>query len=319
MTRPRGIAPKAPDAELAAGIAAGVSGCAPTSVSRFTTGMAHYVFDVAFADRPPIVVRIGDPSARTRLTGAVYLSGRLRPRGVPLPAILAHDVQAEFPWMAMDRLPGTDLGGVIASLSKRQLGGIAAEVARAQAITAATGLAARYGYASFPQRAPHATWSGVLEASLSRSKQRMASAGLFDPDLVDIVHAELVAMREEIDEIKPTPFLHDTTTKNVLVTPGGEFSGIVDVDELCFGDGRYPAALTLAVLTAFGGPLDYVSAWMREAGQQDDRVFQLYVALFLLDLMSEHGHAFNGNDRASTPEARAALLRAFQERLAAIG
>jgi len=320
MTRPRDIAPKAPDAELAAGIATGVIGSAPTSVSRFTTGMAHYVFDVAFADRPPIVVRIGDPSARTRLTGAVYLSGLLRPPGVPFPAILADDVEAEFPWMAMDRLPGTDLGGVIATLSKQQLEEIAAEVARAQAITAETGSAARYGYASFPEQAPHAAWSGVLEESLSRSKERMASAGLFDPGLVDIVHAELVAMRAEIDEIEPTPFLHDATTKNVLVTPAGKFSGIVDVDELCFGDARYPAALTLAVLTAqFGAPLDYVSAWMREAGQEDDRVFQLYVALFLLELMSEHGHAFNGNDRPSTPEARAALLRAFQERLAVIG
>src|ERR1700733_16165053 len=101
MSRPPDIAPKGPDAELAAGIAIRITGCAPTFVARFTTGMAHYVFDVAFADRPPIVVRIGDASARTRLTGAVYLSGLLRPRGVPLPAILAHDVQAEFPWMVM--------------------------------------------------------------------------------------------------------------------------------------------------------------------------------------------------------------------------
>jgi aminoglycoside phosphotransferase len=320
MSRPLEIAPKAPDAELAAGIAKRVIGCAPTSVSRFTTGIAHYVFDVAFADRPPIVVRIGDAPARTRLTGAVYLSGLLRPRGVPLPAILAHDVHAEFPWMAMDRLPGTDLGGLIAGLSKQQLTEIAAEVARAQAITAETGSAARYGYACFPQQAPHAAWSGVLEENLSRSKERMASAGLFDPGLVDIVHAGLVAMREEIDRIEPTPFLHDTTTKNVLVAPAGKFSGIVDVDELCFGDPRYPAALTLAVLTAyFGGPLEYVSAWMREAGQEDDRIFQLYVALFLLDLMSEHGRTFNGNDRASTPEARAALLGSFEQRLAVIG
>src|SRR5271156_6830163 len=128
--------------------------------------MAHYVFDVAFADRPPIVVRIGDSSARTRLTGAVYLSGLLRPRGVPLPAILAHDVQAEFPWMAMHRLPGTDLGGVIAGLSNQQLEEVAAEVARAQAITAETGSAARQRYACFPQQGPHAAWSGVLEESL---------------------------------------------------------------------------------------------------------------------------------------------------------
>jgi hypothetical protein len=68
----------------------------------------------------------------------------------------------------------------------------------------------------------------------------------------------------------------------------------VDVDDLCFGDPRYPAALTMAVLMAQGGPVAYVKAWLRHAAQTDDPVFWLYVSAFLLDLMSEHGHRFNG-------------------------
>ncbi|MNG36484.1 hypothetical protein D3C84_1235240 [compost metagenome] len=55
---------------------------------------------------------------------------------------------------------------------------------------------------------------------------------------------------------------------------------------------------------------------MRAAGHADDESFRLYVALFLLDLMAEHGHVFNGNQSASTPEARAGLLRALDEVLA---
>jgi aminoglycoside phosphotransferase (APT) family kinase protein len=218
--------------------------------------------------------------------------------------------------MAMERLPGTDLGAVIAALSKPQLDQIAAEVARAQAITAQTGSAERYGYASRPEQAPHAAWSQVLEDSLSHSQARIASAGLFDASLVEIARAELAALREPIDAIEPTPFLHDTATKNVLVAPDGRFSGIVDVDDLCFGDPRYPAALTLAALTAYhDGPAHYVSAWLRAAGQKNDRLFQLYVAIFLLDLMGEHGHALNGNERPSAPDDRAALLRAFRRRV----
>jgi hypothetical protein len=132
------------------------------------------------------------------------------------------------------------------------------------------------------------------------------------------VQAEVTTRRQEIDAIAPTPFLHDTTTKNVIVTSEGAFSGIVDVDDLCFGDPRYPAALTLAVLMACGGPVSYVSAWLRHARQTDDRLFRLYVSLFLLDLMSEHGQIFNGNQRPSTPEARAALKRAFERNLALV-
>jgi hypothetical protein len=113
--------------------------------------------------------------------------------------------------------------------------------------------------------------------------------------------------------------LHDTTTKNVIVTPQGSFSGIIDVDDLCFEDPRYPVALTLAVLMAYyGGPVNYVSAWLRQARQIDDQIFRLYVSIFLLDLMSEHGQIFNGNERPSTPSARAALRSVFDCNLALV-
>jgi hypothetical protein len=167
------------------------------------------------------------------MAGAVYLSGMLRPRGVPLPAILAADVQAERPWLVLERLPGTDLGAVIADLSDSQLDRIATSVAQAQTITAHTGTAGRYGYAIRPEQAPHSVWSHVLNAHLARSRRRIADAGLFDTGLVDRVQSELTNMRDAIDRIGPIPFLHDTTTRNVVVTPEGSFSGIVDVNDLC--------------------------------------------------------------------------------------
>jgi hypothetical protein len=252
------------------------------------------------------------------MAGAVHLSALLRPRGVKLPAILAADVRAEFPWLVLERLEGTDLGAVVSGFSDGQLDRIAVAVAHAQAITAGSGSAGGYGYAVLPEHAPFDSWSQVPEANLARSRRRIESAGLFDVGLVDVVQTALNGLRDQIDLIAPTPFLHDTTTRNVIVTVNGDFSGIVDVDDLCFGDPRYPAALTLAVLTAYGGPARYVSDWMRHAGRADDRVFRLYVAIFLLDLMAEHGQVFNGNERPSMPEARAALCRAFEESLLSI-
>jgi aminoglycoside phosphotransferase len=301
----------APTPELAASIAARVTGRAPKTVARFTTGARHYVYEATFADRQPIVVRIGSASAHAEMAGAVHLSDLLRPRGAPLPAILAQDIQSAFPWIALERLPGVDLGAAMGRLTDAQLDRIAANVARAQAITSQTGSAGRYGYAVRAEDAPHSVWSQALDDHLARSRRRIASAGLFDVGYADIAQSELDAMRDEIDSFPPTPFLHDTTTRNVIVTEAGAFSGIVDVDDLCFGDPRYPAALTLAVLTARGGPAQYVSAWLRHAGLSDDRLFRMYVLIFLLDLMSDHGQVFNGNQRPSSPEDRAALQRAF--------
>ena len=109
----------------------------------------------------------------------------------------------------------------------------------------------------------YATWSKVLEASSTCSQTRIASAGLFDASSVDVVRTALAARQHQLDRIEATPLLDDATTKNVIVAPDGKFSGIVDVDDLCFGDPRYPGALTLAVLHAYGGPSAYVWAWLR--------------------------------------------------------
>jgi hypothetical protein len=152
------------------------------------------------------VVRIGDPSAQTDIIEAIYLSELLRPRSVPLPAILAADIHAEFPWLLLERLPGTDLGAVISALANEQLEAIAANVVQAQAITAETGSAGRYGYAARPEQAPQTAWSQVLDTNLACSRQRIESAELFDLRLVDIMQAEVTARREEIDKIDPTPF-----------------------------------------------------------------------------------------------------------------
>ena len=121
----------APTPDLAAAIAARVTGRAPNAVARFTTGARHYVYEATFAGRPPIVVRIGSASAHAEMAGAVHLSNLLRPRGAPLPAILAQDIQSAFPWIALERLPGVDLGAVMGRLTDAQLDRIAANVARA--------------------------------------------------------------------------------------------------------------------------------------------------------------------------------------------
>lgn len=216
---------------------------------------------------------MGSMTSHGEMAGAVHLSNLLRPRGVPLPAILAQDVQSAFPWMVLERLPGVDLGAFIGRLTDVQLKRIAVNVARAQAITSHTGSAGRYGYAVRPEDAPHFAWSQVPDANLSRSRRRIASAGLFEVADADIVQSELNAIRDEIDSIPPTPFLHDTTTRNVIITEDGAFCGIVDVDNLCFGDPRYPAALTLAALTAQGGPAQYVLGVAATGGAQRRSTF----------------------------------------------
>ncbi|HEY4200981.1 MAG TPA: aminoglycoside phosphotransferase family protein [Devosiaceae bacterium] len=308
-----------PDESLAMAIAQKHCGDRPLAARRFTTGTRHYVYEVSFPNDTSVVVRIGDRNAHREMEGAVHLSGLLRPLGVPLPKLLAHELATPLPWMLLERLQGHDLWDFIATMPDLALKDVARAVARAQAIAATTPSAGRFGYAAHADKAPHASWREVLKDNLDRSRRRITSAGLFDAALVERVEVLLADRADQIDGIAATPFLHDTTTKNVIVTSEGRYSGIVDVDDLCFGDPRYAAALTLAVLQAYGGPVAYVDYWLAAADEKDDALFRLYVALFLLDLMGNHGQVFNGNQRPSQPKERARLLAAFEESLKQVG
>jgi hypothetical protein len=109
-------APDKPDGALAAALAATATARGPIAVERFPTGLQHYVFEVRFADRAPVVVRIASEQGRPAMIGAAKLSGMLRPLGVPLPRIIAQDLGSPFPHLVLERLPGTDLGNVVKTL-----------------------------------------------------------------------------------------------------------------------------------------------------------------------------------------------------------
>ncbi len=298
-----------PTADLACKLAAAATGARSLKATRFSTGLHHYVFDVEFENHPPVVARIATPENRGAMEGAFTLSNRLRPLGVPLPEILAADLAHDFPYLILERFPGTDLKYAIHALSSHQQWNIASAVASAQGIVASLPSAGRYGYAESPEAAPHARWSAVLDQRLDFVRRGIAAAGLFDLSYPQAIAALINGHRDELDSFPATPFLHDTTTKNVIVAPDGTFSGIVDVDNLCFGDPRSAPALTMASLANMGVATGYVDAWMSEAGYSDDRIFRLYAAFTAVIFMSEHGQMFNGNIVSSTPQERDHLCR----------
>jgi hypothetical protein len=222
-------------------------------VHRFTTGLAHYVYDVVTDSGRAVVARIAR-SQPPSIAHAVAWSERLRPLGVPLPALLHADAEARllaWPSMLLERLPGTDIGHAYAALSTAQKADIARGVCAAQALVQALPPARGYGLACTYEEPLLPTWQGVVEASLARSRARIAAAGVVDPAHVERV-AELVpSFGRHFAAIAPRPFMDDTTTKNVIVHEG-RLAGIVDVDALCFGDPLFTVGLTRASLLELG-------------------------------------------------------------------
>jgi aminoglycoside phosphotransferase len=119
-----------PNNAIAGNLVAAALGCVPAEVRRFRSGSHHYVFEATFRDREPAVVRIAAEYSRQAMAGAYELSQLLRPKGVPLPKIIVEQLNHQFPHLILERLPGTDLGGLIRGLSDSSLEAIAAQAGR---------------------------------------------------------------------------------------------------------------------------------------------------------------------------------------------
>jgi aminoglycoside phosphotransferase (APT) family kinase protein len=293
------------------------------TITRFTTGLCHYVYDVVTESNRAVVVRIASDNAKG-LAGAVYWSQQLRPLGIPLPRILHADLQARlapFPFLLLERLPGTDLGHVYPHLSLLEKRAIVAQLARIQDHVHRLPRGAGYGYvAGYDAPFPHHTWSEVIDASLARSRSRLAQAGIFPTAYIDQVSSKLVHFERILTRIEPVAFLDDTTTKNVIVQDG-RLSGIVDVDVVCFGDPLWTVALTRMALLSSGYDLTYFAYWceLLEITAEQRRLLDFYTAVFCVDFMSELGQVFNQNPAVRVENERTQqLTRIFDELIQAL-
>ncbi len=266
------------------------------NVRRFLTGACHFVYDVITESGRNVVARIAWPENRHLLAGALYWHRVLKPKGIPLPAIIGYDVEAApFPYLILERLAGDDLGAVYQQLSVPEKKVLAGEITRLQEVTASLPPGRGFGFVeSYESEAFHPAWIDVLYGLLERSRRRIKAGGIMDVRPVERVAKKLEKYESYFAQVAPRCFLDDLTTRNVIVHEG-RLSGIVDVDFVCFGDSLLTTALTQMALINMRADLDYISYWCAAARvtARQREVLTCYTALFCVDFMSELGQQFN--------------------------
>lgn len=282
------------------------------TINRFPTGLAHYVFDVTTQDDQHIVVRLAREDLVTYFEGALHWYDLLKPKGVPLPKFIYTELSSKkhgFPVIIMKRLPGTDLGQVYTNLSTIQKKLLTKKIVDIQNIAGSLPLGKGFGYAtsndSFMGRPLQGSWLVHLENQLERSRKRIAQAGIFDETLVTEIKKLIDSHATYFDKIEAKCFIDDTTTKNVIINDGA-LSGVVDVDSICFGDMLEVPALTKMSLINKGYETDYIDYWLDELNLNIDqtKAFNIYLAMYCYNFMSEFGHSFNKEKAEEISEDR---------------
>jgi hypothetical protein len=302
-------APSEKDARLLVEKALGANSVA---ARRFPTGLCHYVYEVELTDGRRVVARLAGPHTQQFLAGDVYWQARLRPLGVPLPALLHADLSAPIPHVLFERIPGSDLGIVYSTLDNSSKRAVAAAVVDAQMRVSRLPEAPGFGHAlsyEDPALDRHQSWKQVITASLERSRQHITSAGVVDVAIIDRISPWLRKFEAYFSRVRPTPFLADATTKNVIVYQG-RLTGIVDIDEVCFGDPLLTVGLTQMSLLALGADTDYVSHWLEllETNAEGRAVADFYTVVFCADFISEQGQSFN-REQVPVDAKKVALLQ----------
>ena len=286
-------------------------------LERFETGASHYVYDV-WAQRRA-VLRLALPSRVISAQGAVLWSNRLRPMGVPLPEILYADLtMTRYPWpiLLLQRFPGRDLGDELAAMTLAAQASVATQLMAAQDKVATLPHAGGYGFLAEPDKPGLPSWGHVLTREMDRARSWLREGPLHHLDLADQLEDRISAIKTYADDVAATPFLHDITTKNVIVHEG-QLSGIIDVDDLCFGDPLFLVALIRMAVLAHDLPRSYADLWQDQATTPAQRrAVDTYTAIFALLFLGETYQRFNrdapqGSDQAN----RAKLIDIFQQHL----
>ena len=101
-------------------------------------------------------------------------------------------------------------------------------------------------------------------------------------------------LESSLKSVTPRPFLWDASERNVLIHRG-QIAGIVDVDEICFGDPLFVIALTHVDLTAEGQDSIYTDYWekMLQLDEGGRLRLQFYKLFYVIVFMRKHGMMTN--------------------------
>lgn len=279
---------------------------------RFSTGLSLFVFDVVTASGKACVVRVIQSERRSELENGLFWQGQLESLRLPLPNILGMGKVYGYVFVVYTRLQGDDLEVAYTYLTDVERKRIAVEVADIQR---------KVQQLAMPEDRVYPIGAlDIVRGVLKRSEYDIRKSGLFDLRYIEDVRAVIDSYRDYFEHFEPVAFLYDMNIRNVIVHKG-VVTGIVDVDEVWFGDPLLSVGRGKALLLTMDQSLAFVDAWC-DHWQLDTfqrRIIDVYTLLYTLRFMSTLGQTLNGNESVQTNTQNAkkfeAIAQGFLEKL----
>lgn len=253
----------------------------PNKIERCGIGHGNYVYIIS-CEIDKYVIRLS--SEDNAYADTVYWLRRLRKINIPVPEVLADGKYENYNYIILSYIDGDDLGTVYNDLSSEEKRLIAKEVVAIQ--NAVAGLKLENIEVGW-------TWNSFIKYMLDRASERIEMNGYFDTDKVRRLWKMSEPLREYFERVKPTAYLDDISTKNLLIK-NGRVSGIIDVDWMGVGDKLTFAAMSNVALLNMDCDTYYIDCLLNEMNIDltERKAFVFYSLLFCVDFMGERGMTF---------------------------
>lgn len=291
-----------PDEEIASSVIYSMTGHQVLSITRMKTGDQNFVYAVK-TDSAEYVIRMTTASHKNKFLAAVKWQKMLLPLRVPVAEFIQSDLDGKYspyPALLMPRLPGDDLINVYPNLSDIDKKNLANEMVRIQTLCSSLPESVGFGITDSYDHTPEdKTWFSFLLNRLNLYNEIIAKNSVFNQELITPVIQLADKMEGNFNVIRPTPFLWDASERNVLVHEG-KITGIVDIDDICFGDPLLVIALTSTCLELEGYDTRYTDYWadplLLDKSAQDRLNF--YRLFYSVAFMRKHGIQTANNKKA---------------------
>lgn len=279
-----------PDNNIIKQICANNFGTVPNYMKRCAIGQGNYVYTVKYDENTYIV--------RCSLEKDVYEATRhwlntLSEIDIPIPKVICKGQFGGFDYLILTYIEGVDIGEVYLQLTADEKKRIAKEIVTIQNKVSSLYIETESNW----------SWYRVIYGLLDRAKGRIIENGLFDVEKSERLRQEIKKLESYFSKVKPEPYLDDISTKNLLIY-NGQISGIVDIDEMGFGDKLSYVALTYMALLNHGYNTDYVDYILAEMQLDADakKAFLFYALVYCVDFMGERGMHFMDKQVEASPQ-----------------
>jgi len=300
-----------PTEEIASSVVLSMTGEDVLHSKRMTTGDQHFVYDVK-TEKSEYVIRMTDTSQKDKFISAIYWQEKLLPLGIPLAKFIKSDLKckfSQFPSLLMVRLPGDDLCNIYSRLTDLNKRNLAIEMVKIQAMTDPLPDGQSYGVVdSYERITEHKSWYDFLMHRLHLFDEIIRKNGIFNDIEMEKVFSIAKKLEDEFRTIRARPFLWDASERNVIVD-NGKISGIVDVDEICFGDPLFVLGLTYSAMENEGCDTLYCDYW-NEALRMNNKA-QIRLAFYVIVFMRKHSMTSGNQQKIIFDDQR--LKKMFQQ------